>query len=112
MSTFLNALAVDAVNIFLSDLGEPIIYTPYQTAPETINAVIFRKPQSGQNGFDGMSIYKHEIQIANDPNFGRIIINVGKDTVQFASVVGGPVETFTVVVVTQNDQGMWTLGVG
>jgi hypothetical protein len=112
MSSLLNQLAIDAVSTFLTDFAETITYTPWQGAPIQIQAVIQRNVPSEIQGLPGASAYKHEIMIANDPTAGVAAINKSKDEVSFSNRVGEAAETFTVLQIIQNDQGIWHLGVG
>jgi hypothetical protein len=105
-------LAADAVNTFLVDFGETITYTPYQSSPITIQALINRNVITGIPGLTGATSYKHEVEIANDPTYGRTSINKGKDSVTMNNVVGGTTETFVVLQIVENDAGMFRLGIG
>jgi hypothetical protein len=80
--------------------------------PVTIRAIIDREVATAIPGFAGSANYKHEVQIANSAKYGVIWINKGKDKIQMSTLVGGPLETFTVLQILKNDQGFWHLGVG
>jgi len=100
------------VNTFLVDFGEAITYTPYKNSPIQILAIINRNPASAIPGFSGSATYSHEILIANDATAGMQVVNSGKDTVTFASKIGGAPEKFIVKDIIEQDQGAWKLGVG
>jgi hypothetical protein len=109
---FLDTLAFDMVNTFLADFGEPLIYVSEGSAPISILAIIDREPASVFAGLSQSAGYKHTIVIANDPHFGRTVINKGKDVVIMANKIGGTNETFTVMNILKTDQGAWKLAVG
>ena len=111
MGEFLEQLQADSES-FVRDFGEEIRFAPFQEAEVKVRAIIDRDPASAVPGFPGSGTYKHEIQIARHPRFGREKINKGKDAVWFSKVVGGPVEKYMVLQIIKSDQGMWHLGVG
>jgi hypothetical protein len=108
----LDLLATDFANTFLGDFSETITYTPYGNSPITIRALIDRDVPTAIAGLNGAAAYKHEIMIANSATDGVLVVNKGKDTVILNNKVGGKVETFVVMPIIQNDQGMFHLGAG
>ena len=111
-----NWMLQDAINCFLTDFAETVTYTPFGGAPVQYQALIFREVPAAFPGLTGAAGYKHEIYLANDPSgvAGPAKINKGKDTVAISNVtgIGSTPHTFTVLVILQNDAGMWQLGVG
>jgi hypothetical protein len=102
-------LATDAVNTFLVDFGESIVFLPYRNSPINMMALVYRQTAISIPGLSGAGVNPIELQIANDSVAGVTVVNKGKDKVILSDKVGGNNEEFTVIDIIQNDQGFWHL---
>jgi hypothetical protein len=108
MSNFDEIMGEDArALVDIEEFGEPIVYTPKDGTPKTINALVIREFHENREGMPGTRRDILTVYVLNDADDGVATINSGGDTITVAHRIGGATKDYLVKGPILQDRAIW-----